>query len=262
MDGRTDGPELIQRVNREITKALTLANLIGAIVVFVFLIVVLPARHQPPLGKVILLTVPAGVAYLVFTSFAGPKWGRALARPRNAWLQEGRVPTEGEQRLTLRLPVRQLVVPAGLWGAGAVIFGLINLYFSAEIAGRAFTTIVMGGLTACAVSYLVVERLTRPIAARALEAGAPVRPVAPGVIVRTVLAWALATGVPIVGVAMVAFGVLHGDTPRSNRTAWSVIFLCALALVVGAAVIVATAKSIAEPIGAVRQALARVEGGD
>ena len=95
MDGRTDGPELIQRVNREITKALTLANLIGAIVVFVFLIVVLPARHQPPLGKVILLNVPAGVAYLVFTSFAGPKWGRALARPRNSWLQEGRVPTEG-----------------------------------------------------------------------------------------------------------------------------------------------------------------------
>ena len=57
MDGRTDGPELIQRVNREITKALTLANVIGAIVVFVFLIVVLPARHQPPLGKLILLNV-------------------------------------------------------------------------------------------------------------------------------------------------------------------------------------------------------------
>jgi adenylate cyclase len=119
----------------------------------------------------------------------------------------------------------------------------------------------MGGLATCAVSYLLAERVSRPVIARALESGVPERPVAPGVIVRTVLAWALATGVPIIGVGMVAAGVINGDTPRGDATAWSVIFLAVVALVAGALAIVATAKSIAEPIRAVRRGLARIEAG-
>jgi len=79
---------------------------------------------------------------------------------------------------------------------------------------------------------------------------------------RTLLAWALASGIPVVGIGMVAFGVLFGDTPRSNATMWSIIFLCVAAVVLGAGAMFGVARSIAEPIQSVRAGLDRVEKGD
>src|SRR3954454_23037659 len=97
------------------------------------------------------------------------------------------------------------------------------------------TAFVMGGLTACGFTYLLAERLWRPFTVRALEAGVPLRPVAPGAMTRTLLAWALASGVPLAAIAMVVFGVLIGDTPRNDATMWSIVFLCVVAAVLGAA---------------------------
>ncbi len=57
------------------------------------------------------------------------------------------------------------------------------------------------------------------------RAGVPLRPVAPGVIARTVLAWATATAIPVIAIAEIAWGMINGDTPRTEATAWSLIFL-------------------------------------
>ncbi len=91
--------------------------------------------------------------------------------------------------------------------------------------------------------------------------GCPLRPVAPGVIARTIIAWATATAIPVIGIVDVSFGMINGDTPRTVATAWSLIFLALVALAVGALAIVVAAKSIAEPIRSVRHALAHVEEG-
>ena len=262
MDRRPSGPDVIERVNRAFTITMTVSQVIGAAIVFVFLTVVLPVRHPPPLDKVLLWNWPAGLVYIVAGSVIAPRWGRAIAAPRLEWLREERRPTPEEQRRVLRNPLVQIKVVAVFWTLGAALFGVANLHFSTEIAGRVATGILMGGLVTCAIAYLLGERVLRPVTARALEAGAPVQPVAPGVIARTVLAWALATGVPVIGIGMVAAGVIHGDTPRSNATAWSLIFMVVCTLLAGAAAIVAAARSIAEPIRSVRQALARVEQGD
>ena len=259
---RPTGPELIQRVYRSLQITLTASNIVGAAIVALFLTLVLQVRHPPPVGEVVLWNWPAILLYLVGGSILAPRWGRAIAEPRLRWLREERTPTPEEQRRVLRNALVQLKVSALLWAVAAVLFGLLNLHFSNEVAGRTFTGILMGGLVTCAIAYLLGERVLRPVTARALECGAPERPVVPGVIARTVLAWALATGVPVVGIAMIASGIIHGDTPRSNATALSLIILAVIALGTGAAAIVFAAKSIAEPIRAVRHALARVERGD
>jgi adenylate cyclase len=259
---RLSGQELVSRVNRAFTTVMTVSQGIGAVTVFVYLTVVLPAKDPPPFDELVLWNWPAGIAYIVGAAIVAPRWGRALARPRLQWLVEEREPTPAEQRRVLRNPLVQIKVVAVLWALAAVLFGLINLHFSTEIASRAAIGIVMGGLATSAISYLLGERALRPVTARALESGVPERPVVPGVVARTVLAWALATGIPLVGIAWVAGGVIIGDTPRSNATAWSLIFLAVVALVGGALAIVAAAKSIAEPIRAVRGALARVQEGD
>jgi adenylate cyclase len=259
---RQTGQELVARVNRSFTITMTASQVIGAAIVFVYLTVVLPVKHPPPLDQVLIWNWPAGIVYIVAGSIVAPRWGRALALPRLRWLVEERAPTPDEQRRALRNPLVQIRVVAVLWAIGAVVFGLINVHFSGNFAGNVATGIVMGGLATGAISYLLGERALRPVTARALEHGVPERPVVPGVIARTGLAWALATGVPLVGIAWVAIGVIEGDTPRTNATAWSIVFLAVVGLVGGALAILAAASSIAEPIRAVRQALRRVERGD
>ncbi|HKP91799.1 MAG TPA: adenylate/guanylate cyclase domain-containing protein, partial [Thermoleophilaceae bacterium] len=262
MQERLSGQELLTRVNRAFTIMMIVSQGAGAVIVFTFLTVVLPVQDAPPLDEVILWNWPLGFAYIVAGSLIGPWWGRRLGRKRLDWLVEDRPPTPEEQRRSLRLPVVQIKAVAVLWAVGVCTFGLLNLHFSPNFAGNVATGIAMGGVVTCAISYLLAERVLRPITARALECGPPERPVAPGVVARTVLAWALATGVPLAGIMEVAGGVIRGDTPRTNATAWSLIVLAALALVSGAIAIVIAAKSIAEPIRAVRRALARVQEGD
>ena len=142
-----------------------------------------------------------------------------------------------------------------------MLFGTINLHFSAEVAGNAATSIVMGGLVTCAICYLLGERAVRPITARTLEHGVPLRPVAPGVIARTLLAWGTATAIPILAITEIAYGMINGDTPRTTATAWSLIFLGVVGLAAGVLAILVAAKSIAEPVRSVRRALAAVEEG-
>jgi adenylate cyclase len=259
---RMSGQELMARVNRDFTVMMVVSQGIGAVVLFVYLTLLLPVNPAPPLDKVILWNWPLGCAYVVMGSIVGPVWGRAIARRQLGWLLEDREPTPAEQRRALRGPVMQIKTVVVLWALGACLFGLVNLHFSEPFAENVAGGIVAGGIVTCGISYLLAERVLRPITARALESGAPERPAAPGVLVRTVLAWALATGVPLVGIASVAAGVVTGDTPRTDATAWSLIVLALAGLVTGATAIVIAAKSIAEPLRAVRRALARVQEGD
>src|SRR5947209_9771481 len=258
---RATGEELIGRVNRAFTLTMLGSNSVGAAIVFVFLTVALPVRHPAPLGRVLLINLPPALLYGLAGAIVAPRWGRALARPWLGWLREERPPTAEEQRHVLRNPLVQVKPTLVFWAGAAVLFGLIDLYFSTEVAGKVATGIAMGGLVTAAISYLLGERTLRPVTARALQYGVPLQPVVPGVIARTVLAWALATGVPVIAIADLAAGMVVGDTPRSVATAWSVIFIAVVALAAGAFAIVIAAKSIAEPIRSVRRALAQVEEG-
>jgi adenylate cyclase len=261
MNQRLTGQELIGSVNRAFTQTMIVSNTAGALIVFVFLTLILPVRHPPPIDKVMLLNWPAGIAYILACTFIAPRWGRRVASPRLQWLREERPPNAEEQRRVLRNPLVQLKIICILWGVGAVLFGVINLHFSTELGGNVAMGIVMGGLVTCAISYLLGERALRPVTARALERGVPLRPVAPGVLARTVLAWALATGIPLIAIGDVAAGMLNGDTPRTAATAWSLIFLAVVGFASGALAIVIAAKSVSEPIRSVRRALAQVEEG-
>jgi adenylate cyclase len=261
MAERVSGQEVVDRVFRSFTATMNISNAIGGVITFVFLALVLQVRHPPAIGDVLLINGPPLLVLGGGSFLVAARIGRAVARPWLEWLREDRAPTAREQRRILRDNIMQVKLAAAIWAGGAVIFGLINLYFSAEIAANVAIGIVMGGLVTSAISYLLGERAVRPVTARALEHGVPLRPVVPGVIARTVLAWGLATGIPVIGIAELAWGMINGDTPRSNATAWSLIFLAVVGLAAGALAIVFAAKSIADPIRAVRYALAQVEEG-
>src|SRR4051794_21683834 len=86
MQERQSGRQLLARVDRAFTLTMTLSQVVGAVVVFVYLTVVLPVNDPPPLDEVLLWNWPAGVAYLAATVFIAPRWGRRIARRRLDWL--------------------------------------------------------------------------------------------------------------------------------------------------------------------------------
>jgi adenylate cyclase len=259
---REEGRTLAQRIVRRVAVAHVIANLMGAIDVFLLLWLVLP---KPDIGAASQATV-YGVNALAFAIFVpitfvvGTLWGYYFARPLRRFLLEGRPPTEEERIGVLRHPWRCAQVGATLWLAASILGALINARFSGDVAFHVGSTILMGGLTTTALTYLLTERLMRPLTAIALAAGSPPKLCGPGVQGRLLLAWVFATGVPLLGIAFVG---LHASIEGSTeRVATSALVLSAAATAVGLGATVLVARSVGEPLLALRRALGRIEQGE
>jgi adenylate cyclase len=207
------------------------------------------------------------VAFAIYVPIAlvvGAVWGSRRAAPVRTFLQEEREPTDRERRAILMAPLRVAQLIAILWAGAVVVFGLLNgILGSLELGASVAITVAFGGITTCAMGYLLAERLLRATAARALAAGPPERTRVPGVAARSVIFWALGTGVPLLGLILIAIPVLTGDDQVSEtELAVTVVALGGIALLVGLLVAVLASRATADPIESVRDALARVERGN
>ena len=249
-------------VKAKIALVMTLAHGLGALDVFVLLFWVLPSPEGTEATDYLAPNLITIAIYFPLAMATGMYLGNRLSPTRYAWINENRAPTAVERDAAIRMPMRCLRLDGGLWAGAAVLFTLINLPHSNDLALHVGATIALGGLTTCAVAYLLVERVARPITQLALSYGPPARPVWPGVEGRVVLAWLTATGMPVVGLLMLG---LHGVTDEQvtrEELARSVLVLGAAALVVGLGVMIVVARSVSQPLTAMRRAIGRVEGGD
>jgi adenylate cyclase len=112
------------------------------------------------------------------------------------------------------------------------------------------------------VWYLIAERIMRPVSARALDGAPADHRFGPSIQLRLAMAWTLATGVPLLGVITLAVGYLADVGFEPHRTFAAILGLVAVALVVGLFALLVAARSVAERIGALHRALARVQEGD
>lgn len=259
-----DGPELFRRVAARFAAGMLFANTAGAVLVLLVTLFALPLPPVADEEAARTTNYIAYAAYLVVAIPTGTLAGVALARPIQRWLAEGRPPTEREQRITLLAPVRQMAVHAALWLVGLVLFVAINLGYSPRLALVVAVTTALGGMTTCATGYVLAERTLRPLARYALQASVPERLPVPGVATRVLLTWALCTAVPVLGIILVGGAQVLGilSNPSIDRLAATALVLGALALVVGLAAMTLTVRSIADPVSAVRHALAEVQRGN
>jgi adenylate cyclase len=254
---------VLDRVRRRVAYAMAGSNVAGGIVVFLFGTLALPnpaglhhvARLQ--ILNLALFVVAMSAAVLVVW-----KVSRRLWLSRLEWISADRAPSERELELTLRFPLTQQAINAAGWIAAAMLFGAVNAPFSGELAGNVAVAILLGGLVTCALGYLLGERLMRPLTALVLARGVPSRPQLPGVAARALLSWTLGTGVVLVGLALVGIGGLHEARFTRERLAVLIVVLSAIGLLVGLLSMVGLARSLADPITALRRAASRVEQGD
>ena len=240
------------------------SNALGALIVAVFLVFMAPGTiDSDDFGAMLLRNGVAFVVYMAVALQLGRKWvQRQGFAPLASWLRAERPATDTERMLALRYPLDWASKNARFWAVAAVVFALLNVTLGLGIALITGLTIVLGGVTACALQYLLVERILRPVTARALAGGAPPRLAAPGIKARLTMAWTLATGVPLLGVIALTIQYLAGANFGKGQLVGGVLFLASLALAVGLLAMLLAARSVSDPVGTVRRALERVEHGD
>ena len=239
---------------------MVVANLAGAGVVLVLAVWVLPEGPLPDPAGVRALNLAVFGGYLLLAIPVGLVWGSRRFRLRAG---EADAEQRRERRMVLYGPLRLVAVQGVLWAVAVAEFVLLNVRVSSlRLAISVGETILVGGITTCAVSYLLSERILRRTAARVLGARPPSRRVLPGMVVRSLLFWALGTGVPVVGLMLAAVSVLvYGDVP-AERLAVIVLAIGGTALIAGLLVTVGAARAVADPVNAVRRAMERAERGD
>lgn len=238
------------------------ANALAAIVVFVFLSWVIPAPAVADPGRVTLLNLAVFVAYVGVVFPLASVWSLRRVRPIRAWMTAGRPPTREERDLTLRAPLHQLQILAAAWGGAAVLFFVVNVGISAALSIEVSVAIILGGVVTAALGYLLIERINRETIALALAIGPPRRPAGPGVTARLLLTWGIGTSVFLLAIAALAIAVLLDPSGESlERVGASVLSLSVGGLGVGLLTMRFAARSLAEPLGSIRSALAEVERG-
>ena len=253
---------LAERIRLRYGLTILVANLSGAVAVFALLVFVLPGPPLPHPDTVKLLSV---IAFALGSAIAFPVawvWSAQTFRSTVRWIEEERPPSAAERDATLRLPLTQQRIAAAVWIAGAVLYTALAVPLSIELAGNVLETLLLGGLVTCALGFLLGERQLRPVFVLALSNGSPSEPQLPGVAARALLTWTLGTGVILLGLVTVGLGALHESRFTRGRLSVAIVVLGGLGLVIGALTTYRLARSLADPIEALRRAVGRVEHGD
>jgi len=187
----------------------------------------------------------------------GMRLGERLARPVRDWLLSDRPADATVRRDILRQPLLLMRNSAALWAIGALLFGLLNATSSVALGADVALTIALGGLTTSALSYLLAERILRPVVTRAFAGSRVAPPVVLGVRKRLLLAWTLGTGVPLLGLATGTVG--HGTHEPLGRP--GILFLALVALIAGLLVLSIASRAVADPLQSVADALGEVAQG-
>ena len=200
------------------------------------------------------------LAYLAVTGVIGHNIGHRIFRRACRWLGEQRRPTEAERRAVLAVPWRYAVLSFGMWLGAAALFGVLNASWESGvvIGVRTALSIVLAGLAACAATYLLVERCMRPYVHALMADELDHRHAMFGIRPRFLLSWAFGSAVPLllVGVERI------GRPPGFELPMTSLVFLISTGVLTGGLVIYVAARSVADPIDAVRDALTRVHADD
>jgi len=257
------GDELADRVSKRLDRIGIFGNAIGGVIVAGFLFFLFPTTiSDDELDRLLAISGPVSAVGGALFIYLGRTWAVKRSEPMFEWLRSERPAGEQERRAVLRNPLEFTKIVALFWGLAALVFSAIWLDAGVVAADVIGTTIVLGGLTACALQYLLVERALRPVAARALAGGDPPDLPVPGVATRLTMAWVLATGVPVLGIAGFAVADISGADLDRDQLILACLFLATAAIVIGLAAILLAARSVADPVSGVRRALQRIEAGD
>ena len=249
------------RIQVILTTFVVVANLIGMGVATLVVTVAfpIPSVFDADVAWITFIAVPV---YLVTALVVGVFWATRRVINNVRWSIEERPPTPDDQRNTFLAPWRLTRVLLALWGLGTVVLTTLYALQNTDFIPKWLLGVSFPGIVVSASCYLFTEFALRPVAAQALEAGRPPRRFAEGLMGRTMLVWALGSGVPVLGIFLAAGITLMQSNLTPTQFTVAVMILALFALVFGAILMWILAWLTVTPVRVVRAALNRVERGD
>jgi adenylate cyclase len=261
--GRATENQARRRVRIQIilTVFVVTANLIGIGIAALVVLVVFPTPSvfEPQVRWITWLVAPS---YIVAALVVGVFWATHRVIDNVRWAIEERPPSRADQLNTFFAPWRLTRVLLILWGVGTILLSTLYGLDDVRYLPKTLLGISFPGIVVSASCYLFTEFALRPVAAQALEAGRPPRRLAQGIMGRTMLVWALGSGVPVLGILLAALITLTLQNITPTQFAVAVMVLAVFALVFGFILMWILSWLTATPVRVVRAALSRVEQGD
>ncbi|MFC4604106.1 adenylate/guanylate cyclase domain-containing protein [Rhodococcus kronopolitis] len=242
--------------------SMILANFFGAVLVLAFLRYGLPITVSEAIVRD---RARNGIVFGVYLALAGVvSLGAAALMLRSVilWQLRGGPPTRSEQMAALHAPLRQAIVHLVLWVVGGILFVALTISDMPSLAIAVVLTVSLAATTTFGFTYMLGERILRPVAARALSEGRFDRTLAPGVGTRMAMTWGLGTLMPVIGIVLLCATQLSTDlTFTADSLAVATLLLCGMAITVAFVLSMLTASQISDPIRQLRKAIERVQRG-
>jgi adenylate cyclase len=208
------------------------------------------------------LTWAVAPGYMGLALVVGTFWITSRIVKSLRWAMEEQPPTRADQRNVFFAPWRVAKMLLLLWGLGAALLTTWYGIYNTAFIPRFLFAVGFSGIVVATGCYLITEFALRPVAAQALEAGRPPRRLAHGVMGRTMTVWLLSSGVPVLGILLLAIFALSLRNLTATQVAIAVGILAVVALTFGWVLMLLLSWLTATPVRVVRAALQRVEQGD
>ena len=252
-----DRVELARGIQRRLQVGGLLANAAGALVVFLYLGVIFP----PPDPAGYFLTTERSalvlLAFMVVATAVGMTVGLRETRALRAWMRTSDPAGPAERAAVLRMPARIVRLTALQWGAAVLLFATLNLDRSAQRVIEVGVTTALGGLVTCTAAWLYTARELSPVVGLVLSDAPPPEAGSLGIGPRILLTWALSSGIPLVGLALIPIG----EDAQGRSLVAPIVFIAVVALVAGGVLMTLAMRSVADPVRGVQRGMESVAAG-
>lgn len=224
---------------------------------------VVPALSRNTVGDARQLLTQANmvalVALMVGAGIVDTVVGYFNVYPTFSWFAAGIPPTPAQRRAAMRIGPRQTVIQFGTWAVSAAVYTVVNLGAGgvAYVMGGA---ILLGGVAAACMGFLVTQHMRRPIVAASLTGASATSVTMPGVQGRLLTIWTLFSGLLTAGIALIVLARSNGWFVQKTAPVEAAL-LVLISLVFGLRSMVLVARSIADPVHEVALAMKSVERG-
>jgi adenylate cyclase len=261
--GRVSESQRRRRVRIQIIMTVLVvgANLIGIGVALILVTVAIP---EPSVFDDAPAWLTFGVVpvYVAIALTLGAYWITRRTVLALRWAIEERKPTRTDERNTFLVPWHIAAIDLILWGIGVALLTTLYGLANHQFIPRFLFAVGFCGVLVATGSYLLAEFALRPIAAQALEAGPPPRRLTAGIMGRTMMVWFLGSGVPVIGIALLAIFQISMRNLTETQFAVAVLIVSFATLIFGCVLMWILAWLTATPVRVVRAALRRVEQGN
>ena len=241
---------------------LAISNIIAAVETIVMVRLVMSGGELSVSGMISDSNIPVLMVAVVAALGVGGAVSLYLLFPQLTWFVKA-VPATPVQRRSIQLmPVLQAGAALLTWTVGAIVYipvGLGGTAVEFVVFGSAF---LMAGTSAGCLSYLVVERMSRPLVAIALRDGVLGRSIL-GVRERLFAVWTVFCAVPLLGIIAINVGRVAGWLPDNRMLIDTpTVVLAFFCLLGGMRATVLVSRSITDPLREIRRAMEQVQSGE